>query len=109
MLTKKSTYLQHGDKVDVISVDHLINELDQLFDESLVLFKPGSVKVETQRGPVGVEVTVKVVPQHRAKLFRSQDVGARGHQVTTRELLIKVGIITPVQLIDDHLPDRVAS
>ena len=50
---------------------------------------------------------VEVVSQHPCKLFRSLDVGASGDQMTTRKTLIKVGVVSPVQLIDHHLPDWV--
>lgn len=32
--------LQHGDEINVISVDHLIDEFDEFIDEALVLLQP---------------------------------------------------------------------
>jgi len=66
--------LQHCDKVDIVPVNHLVDELDELLDKSLVLLEPGGVEMQAQWGSVGVEVTVEVVPQHRAELVWGQDV-----------------------------------
>ncbi len=100
--------LEHCDKVDIVAVDHLIDELDELTDEALVLLEPGCVEVQAQGSAVGVEVPVEVVAEQAAKLFGLQDVGARGDHVTTGQPLVKAGVVSPVQLIDDHLPDGVA-
>ena len=102
------SYLEHGDKVDVVPVNHFVNELDELVDKALVLLEPRGVKVEAERGTVGGEVAVEVVPQEAAKLLRGEDVGARGDQVATGQALIKVRVVPTVKLVDDHLPDRVA-
>ena len=37
------------------------------------------------------------------------DVAAGGHKMTTSEVLVKVRVVTSVELVDRHLPDRVAS
>ena len=103
------TYLKHGNKVDIVFVDHFVHELDKLFDESLVLLQPRGVEVETKRSAVCGVVPVEVVSQHPAELFGGLDVGASGNQVATRKALVKVRIVSPVQLIDDHFPDGVAA
>lgn len=101
--------LKHGDKVDVIPVNHLIDELGQLLDEALVLLQPRSVEVETKGSTVGVEMPVKVVSQETSKLIRSLDIGTRRDKVTTGQVLIKVGIVPSVELVDDHFPNGVAA
>ena len=64
--------------------------------------------MKTERSTVGLEMPVEVVPEHPSKLLGSLDVGTRGDQVTTGQALIKVRVISAVQLVDHHLPDRVA-
>ena len=49
-------------------------------------------------------MSVKVVLQEGLELVRVLDVGAGGHQGTPGELLVKLGILSPVQFIDRHLP-----
>ncbi len=65
--------------------------------------------MESKRSTVGGIMSVEVVSQHAAKLFGALNVGASGNQVTTGKALIKVWIVSSVQLIDDHFPDRVAT
>ena len=64
-----SINLKHGNKVDIISVNHFIDELAQFFNKSLVLLEPRSMEMETQRSPVGFKMAVKVVAQNSSKLF----------------------------------------
>merc|ERR1711862_1005021 len=52
-------------------------------------------------------MSVEVVLQHPGELVRIDNVGARGHQVTSGQSLIKGGVISPVKLVNDHLPDGV--
>ncbi len=65
--------------------------------------------METQGSPVRLKMAVEVVPQKPGKLVRSLNVGAGRHQVTTRQAFVKVGIVSAVKLVDDHLPNGVAS
>ena len=55
--------------------------------------------------PVGVVVTLEVVLEKGLELVPVLDVGAGGDQGTPGELLVKLGILSPVQFIDRHLPD----
>ena len=103
----KIAYLQHCDKVDVIPVQHISDELDQLLLEALVVLQPDGVEVEAERSPVAVEMALKVVPQHPGKLVWVKDVGAGGHKLATRQRLIGKWVISSVKLVDHHLPDRV--
>ena len=48
---------------------------------------------------------VEVVLQQSLELVRVLDVGAGGHQGTPGQLLVKLGILSPVQLINGKLPD----
>ena len=99
-------HLQHGDEVDVIPVYHLIHEAVELLQESLIICQPRGMEVQPERGPVAIKVPLKVVLQHVPELDPVEDVGTRGDHVTTRQGLIKIWVIPPVELIDDHLPDR---
>lgn len=96
--------LQHGDEVDIVSVQHLFNELDQLILELFLALQPGSVEVKTKWGSVGTEMSVEVVSQESAKLFTSLDVGTRVNHVTTWQRLVERGIISSVQFVHDHFP-----
>ena len=108
-IDKTVPYLKHSDKVHIIAVNHLVDKLDELLNKGLVLLEPCSMEVEAKGSTVGVEVPVEVVAQQPGKLLRLKDVGAGGDHVATRQPLVKVGVVPPVELIDDHLPDRVAS
>ena len=39
--------LEHGHKVDIVAVNHLINEANQLLDKTLVLLEPRSMEMQT--------------------------------------------------------------
>ena len=65
--------------------------------------------MEPEGGPVGVEMPVEIVLQHVPELDPVQDVGAGGHHVTAGQGLVKVRVVPPIELIDDHLPDRVGA
>merc|ERR1740129_1445579 len=69
--------LEHSHKVDIISVNHFINEFAQFSSESLVLFEPGCSEMKTQRSPVGFKMAIEVVSQNSGKLVRSLNIGAR--------------------------------
>jgi len=70
--------LQHhklGDKVDIVVVLQGLGDPGrQLLCEPLVDLEPGGVEAETEGGPVGAVVPVKVVPDHPTKLFLGVDV-----------------------------------
>ena len=74
-----------------------------------MLLDPLSIEVETQRGSVGGEMSVKVVLEHPGELIRINNVGTGGDKVTARQSLVKGWVVSSVQLIDDHLPDGVSS
>ena len=67
-------YLEHGDKVDIVSVDHLGDELNKLPLESLVRFDPGSAEMEAKWSSVAAEMPLKIVSQHASKLVRIHNV-----------------------------------
>ena len=71
------SHLKHCDEVDIVPVNHLIDESDKLFHKALILLEPRGMKVKSKGSSVGVEVTVEVMSQHGAELFWGQDVGAR--------------------------------
>ena len=50
-------------------------------------------------------MTFKVVLKEGLELLLLLDVGARGDQGTASQLLVKLGILSPVQLINGQLPD----
>jgi len=66
--------LEHGDKVDIVSVDHLGDELNKLPLESLVRFDPGSAEMEAKWSSVAAEMPLKIVSQHASKLVRIHNV-----------------------------------
>lgn len=103
------TNLKHCDKEHVISGNHFIDELDKLLHEALIFLEPGGVEVEAQGCPVSFKVSVEVVPEHASKLLWGEDVRASGDKMTSGQTFIKIWIVSSVQLVDDHFPDRVAS
>jgi len=100
-------HLQHCDKVDIVSVQHIGDELDQLLLEALVVLQPDGVEVKAERCPVAVEVALKVVPQHPGKLVRVKDVGAGGDKLATGQGLVGKRVVSSVKLVDHHFPDGV--
>lgn len=66
--------LQHGYEVNVVSAQHLFDELDEFFFEFLFALQPGSVEVKTEWSTVGIEMTVEVMTQETGKLITSLDV-----------------------------------
>ena len=101
-------YLCLSEKVDIIVfLQQFTDEVRQDPSEAFVDLQPGGVKAEAERGPVGLVVTVEVVSQHPSELGLVVDIGAGGDQVTPRQSLVKRRVISPVQLIDGHLPDTV--
>jgi len=102
-------YLQHGDEVDVIASDHLIHKLDEFILELFLAFEPRSSEVETQWSAVGAQMAVDIVAEHAAELFSGSDVGARIDHMTTGQGLVEGGVITTIELVNDHLPDGVAA
>ena len=101
--------LEHGDEVDVVASQHLVHELDEGHFEFLLAFEPGSGEVEAERGAVGREVTVKVVLEHLTELFAGGDVGTRIDQGATGKSFVEFRVVAAIQLVDDHLPDGVAT
>ena len=71
------TYLKCCDEVDIVSAEHVSDELDEFLLESLVLLDPLSVEMETERSAVCGEMSVEVVPEHPGELIRVHNVGAR--------------------------------
>jgi len=67
-------HLKHRDKVDVIAVGQLVDELDELVLEALVGLEPAGVEVEPERSPVCFVMAVKVMPEQAGKLVPFFDV-----------------------------------
>lgn len=101
--------LQHGDEVDVVAGEHLVHEFNEGNFEFLLAFQPRSGEVKTERSAVGGEMTVEVVLQHLTELFTSGNVGTRIDQSTTGQRLVEFWVVATIQLVDDHLPDGVAT
>lgn len=101
--------LEHGDEVDVIAGQHVVHELDESSFEFLLALKPRSREVKAERSAVGVEVTIEVVLQHLTELLTGSDVGTGIDDGTTGQRFVEVGVVTAIQLVDDHLPDGVAA
>lgn len=99
--------LGHGDEIDVVLLEHLIDPLDECVEVLGVELQPGSVEVETEWGTVGLVVALEVVIQEVVELFTGNDVGAGVDHRTTGEFFIEGGIVSSVQLVHDHFPDGV--
>ena len=65
--------------------------------------------MEAKRSPVGTEMAVEVMPQETCKLLAGLNVGTGIDHVTTRQAFIESRVITPVELVHHHFPNRVAS
>ena len=102
-------HLQHGDEVDVVAVQHFIDELDEFVLELFLALEPRGLEVEAERGAVGVQVAVEVVAQQTAELLAGLDVGTRVDHVTTGQRFVESWVITTIQFVHDHLPDGVAA
>lgn len=63
--------------------------------------------MQTERRSVAVEMPVEVMPEQPGELFSGLYVGARVDHVTTREGFVEGRIISAIQLVHHHLPDRV--
>ena len=87
----------------------MVHPLVKNIQEAFVDFQPAGVKREAEWSPVGGVVTIKVVLEETSELFLVVDVGAGGHKVATSQVLIKIRVVPPVQLVDGELPDRVGS
>lgn len=96
--------LGHGDKVYIVSVQNFIDPLNKGIQEFWVQFEPTGVKEYTEWGTVGFVMPVKVVVQEVVKLIPRHDVGTAVHHRTTRQLFVKVRVISSVQLVHDHFP-----
>ena len=87
----------------------MIHPLVKNVQETFVDLQPAGIEGQTEGGPVGGVVPVKVVLQHPSELVLVVDIGAGGDQVTPSQVLVKVRVVSSVQLVDGKLPDLVAS
>jgi len=101
--------LEHGDKVDVVSSQHLLDELDQFLTEFPLGFQPGGMEVKTKGSAVGGEMTVEVVTEETTELLTSLDVRTGGNHVTTGQRFIKSWIISSIQFVHHDFPNWVRS
>ena len=85
----------------------MIHPLVQNIQKAFVDLQPAGIEGQAERGPVGGVVTVEVVLQETSELFLVVDVGAGGDKVTPSQVLVKVRVVSPVQLVDGKLPDWV--
>lgn len=65
--------------------------------------------MEAEGGAVGAQMAVNVVTEHAAELFAGSDVGARIDHVATGKRFVEGGVITTIELVDNHFPDGVAA
>jgi len=103
------SHLNHSNKVHITPGDHFFDELDQFFLVLFLALQPGRVEVQTKRRPVAVEVPVEVVPEQPSELLTGLNVGARVDHVATRQGFIESGIVSAIQLVHHHFPDRMRS
>merc|ERR1711936_133262 len=64
---------------------------------------------EAEGSSVLVEVSVEVVGQEVVELISSEDIGAGVQHSAAGEVLVNGGVLPPVQLVHNHLPDGVRS
>jgi len=93
----------------VVSGKYMVNPFVKNICEPLVGDQPRGVERQAERSFVCLIVTPEVVVKKLFKLVCVIDIGARGHKVTSSQIFIKVRVITPVKLIDWHLPDWMGS
>ena len=102
--------LSHCDEVNVVvGLEDLIDPVEEGVQELGVVLQPGGVEVETKRSSVLVVVAVEVVGQEVIELITSENVRARVNHGATGQVLIDGGVLPPVQLVHDHLPDSVGA
>ncbi len=65
--------------------------------------------METQWSAVRAQMTVDIVAEHTTKLFSSSDVCTRIDHMTTGQGFVEGRVITTIELVNDHLPNRVAA
>lgn len=62
--------------------------------------------MQAERRPVAVEVPIEVVPEQSGELLAGLNVGARVDHVATRQGLVEGRIVSTIQLVHHHFPDR---
>lgn len=67
------------------------------------------MEVQTQRSTVGIVVAVEVVTQKATELFTGLDVGTGVNHVTTWKRFVEGWIVTTIEFVHDHFPDRVTT
>merc|ERR1719427_555141 len=99
-------YLELSDKVDIIvGGEYVVHPAVQHFCETLIGDEPGRVERKTDGRLVTAVVTFEVVLEQAAELVLVVNVGAGGDQVAAGQVLVKVRIVSAVQLVDGELPD----
>lgn len=102
--------LGHGYEIDVIVIrEHLVHPEEERVKEFRIVLQPRGVEVQTERGAILFVVAVEVVIQKVVELVAGEDVRTRVDHSTTGQVFIVVGILPPVQLVQNHFPYSVAS
>lgn len=103
------SYLQHGNKVNIIASKHFVDKLNELIFELFFALKPRGMEVKSKWSAISTQMAVDVVAKHASELLTSGNVGARVDHVATRQRFVESWVIATIKLVDDHLPDRMAA
>ncbi len=104
------------DPVDGLSVRHEVNvgmffqnlchPFGQNVDETTVLAQPRSIKSQRKRGLVCGVVATEVVLEEVCELLDVVEVSTRRDKCTSGQSFVKGNVLSSVQLVDGHLPNR---
>ena len=84
---------------------NFVNPVEESVQEFWVVLQPGGVEEKAEGSSVLVKVSVEVVGQEVVELIPRSDVGAGVHHGTSGQVLVHGGVLPPVQLVDNNLPD----
>ena len=95
-----------GDEVNLgVILQNLVDPVEESIQELWVVLQPRGMVEKTKRSSVLVEMSVEVVSEEVVELITGSDVGAGVHHGAPGEFLVDGGVLPPVQLVDDDLPD----
>ena len=99
-------HLGHRHEVHLgVVLQHFIHPVEESVQEFWVVLQPGGVEEKAEGSSVLVKVSVEVVGQEVVELIPRSDVGAGVHHGTSGQVLVHGGVLPPVQLVDNNLPD----
>lgn len=102
-------HLGHGDKVNVVLVQHFVDPLHEGVQQFGVRLEPAGVEEYAHGRSVRLVVAVEVVVQEVIELVARDQVGTTVHHRATGQFFVEVGIIATVEFVHDHFPDGMRS